>query len=147
MHPQAPNSRDRLDSVSVIPGVDFGSRDVLSDPDLREGIKKFSQWPTIPQVRLLACQVRFWHYSSSNCSLKQESQSFPLQIDVPHTLPTLFELHAAGLLPGLCQPLIVKHACPFGPRCITHIILHGCHVTSSGTCLHLSRWGKLCNDI
>lgn len=31
-------------------GVDFGSRDVLSDPDLREGVKKFSQWPTIPQV-------------------------------------------------------------------------------------------------
>lgn len=31
-------------------GVDFGSRNVLADPDLREGIKKFSSWPTIPQL-------------------------------------------------------------------------------------------------
>jgi monothiol glutaredoxin len=23
---------------------------VISDPELREGIKKFSNWPTIPQV-------------------------------------------------------------------------------------------------
>jgi monothiol glutaredoxin len=31
-------------------GVDYGSRDVLVDPALREGVKRFSQWPTIPQV-------------------------------------------------------------------------------------------------
>jgi monothiol glutaredoxin len=31
-------------------GVSFESRDVLSDPELREGIKRFSSWPTIPQV-------------------------------------------------------------------------------------------------
>ena len=30
--------------------MDFQSRDVLSDPDVREGVKKYSQWPTIPQV-------------------------------------------------------------------------------------------------
>lgn len=30
--------------------VSFGAADVLSDPDLREGIKQFSKWPTIPQV-------------------------------------------------------------------------------------------------
>lgn len=28
----------------------YGSRDVLSDPAVRDGIKKFSGWPTIPQV-------------------------------------------------------------------------------------------------
>lgn len=31
-------------------GVPFGSADVLSDPDLREAIKAYSNWPTIPQV-------------------------------------------------------------------------------------------------
>ena len=31
-------------------GVPFETRDVLQDPELREGIKRFSNWPTIPQV-------------------------------------------------------------------------------------------------
>jgi monothiol glutaredoxin len=30
--------------------VDFQSRNVLADPELREAIKKFSNWPTIPQL-------------------------------------------------------------------------------------------------
>ena len=31
-------------------GVPFKTYDVLSDPDLRESIKEFSDWPTIPQL-------------------------------------------------------------------------------------------------
>ena len=31
-------------------GVDFKSYDVLQDDKLREGIKEFSNWPTIPQL-------------------------------------------------------------------------------------------------
>ena len=31
-------------------GVKFKGIDVLSDPSLREGIKQFSNWPTIPQL-------------------------------------------------------------------------------------------------
>ena len=31
-------------------GVDYGSRNVLEDPELREGVKKYTHWPTIPQV-------------------------------------------------------------------------------------------------
>lgn len=31
-------------------GVPFASVDVLSDPEVREGIKVFSNWPTIPQL-------------------------------------------------------------------------------------------------
>jgi monothiol glutaredoxin len=31
-------------------GVQFKSYDVLSDPALREGVKQFSSWPTIPQL-------------------------------------------------------------------------------------------------
>ena len=31
-------------------GVKFEARDVLADPELRNGIKTFSNWPTIPQL-------------------------------------------------------------------------------------------------
>ena len=31
-------------------GVSFETYDVLSDPEIRQGIKEFSSWPTIPQV-------------------------------------------------------------------------------------------------
>ena len=33
-------------------GVEFSTFDVLSDFDVREGIKEYSNWPTIPQVYL-----------------------------------------------------------------------------------------------
>mmetsp|Transcript_32276 Transcript_32276/g.77163 ORF Transcript_32276/g.77163 Transcript_32276/m.77163 type:complete len:152 (-) Transcript_32276:156-611(-) len=31
-------------------GIDFESVDVLADEDIRQGVKVFSQWPTIPQL-------------------------------------------------------------------------------------------------
>jgi monothiol glutaredoxin len=31
-------------------GVKFKSCDVLKDPELRQGIKEFSNWPTVPQL-------------------------------------------------------------------------------------------------
>ncbi|NXX49235.1 GLRX5 protein, partial [Tricholaema leucomelas] len=31
---------------------DYNAHDVLQDPDLRQGIKDYSNWPTIPQVYL-----------------------------------------------------------------------------------------------
>ena len=31
-------------------GVDFSSVNVLDYPDIREGVKKYSEWPTIPQL-------------------------------------------------------------------------------------------------
>lgn len=31
-------------------GVEFASVDVLQDMDIRQGIKSFSDWPTIPQL-------------------------------------------------------------------------------------------------
>ena len=33
-------------------GIEFTTYDVLSDFEIREGIKQFSNWPTIPQVYL-----------------------------------------------------------------------------------------------
>jgi len=31
-------------------GVPFETLDVLADPEIRQGIKEYSNWPTIPQV-------------------------------------------------------------------------------------------------
>ncbi|MFP4007967.1 MAG: Grx4 family monothiol glutaredoxin [Spirulinaceae cyanobacterium] len=31
-------------------GVPFETYDILSDPEIRQGIKEYSDWPTIPQV-------------------------------------------------------------------------------------------------
>ncbi|MEQ1726451.1 MAG: Grx4 family monothiol glutaredoxin [Sphingopyxis sp.] len=31
-------------------GVEFASVDVLQDPEVRQGIKSYSDWPTIPQL-------------------------------------------------------------------------------------------------
>jgi monothiol glutaredoxin len=31
-------------------GVPYETVDVLKDPEIREGIKRYSNWPTIPQV-------------------------------------------------------------------------------------------------
>jgi monothiol glutaredoxin len=31
-------------------GVKFAAIDVLKDPEIRQGIKEFSNWPTIPQL-------------------------------------------------------------------------------------------------
>ncbi len=31
-------------------GVKYDTVDVLEDPEIRQGIKEFSNWPTIPQV-------------------------------------------------------------------------------------------------
>ena len=31
-------------------GIKFKGVDVLSDPEIRQGIKEFSRWPTIPQL-------------------------------------------------------------------------------------------------
>ncbi len=39
-------------AVSILEhfGVEFASHDVLQDPEIRQGIKEFSSWPTIPQL-------------------------------------------------------------------------------------------------
>ena len=40
----------RVVQVLQAEGVDFSSVNVLDYPTIREGIKKFSDWPTIPQL-------------------------------------------------------------------------------------------------
>jgi len=47
--PQCGFSAAVVDVLSQL-GVKFHGINILVDPELREGIKEFSQWPTIPQL-------------------------------------------------------------------------------------------------
>ena len=49
MFPQCGFSAATVQALQMI-GVKFGSVDVLQDAEIREGIKTFSNWPTIPQL-------------------------------------------------------------------------------------------------
>ena len=49
MFPQCGFSAATVQALSLS-GVKFGSVDVLQDMEIREGIKQFSNWPTIPQL-------------------------------------------------------------------------------------------------
>ncbi|GHG95227.1 Grx4 family monothiol glutaredoxin [Pseudodonghicola xiamenensis] len=40
----------RVAGVLNYMGVDYQDVNVLADPDIRQGIKDFSDWPTIPQL-------------------------------------------------------------------------------------------------
>ena len=50
--PQMPQCGFSAKAVSVLKAcqVEFASVNVLEDPDIRQGIKEFSKWPTIPQL-------------------------------------------------------------------------------------------------
>ena len=51
--PQAPQCGFSSSSVQLLKacGVsNFASVNVLADPEIREGIKAFSNWPTVPQL-------------------------------------------------------------------------------------------------
>ena len=50
--PQAPQCGFSLQVVQILThvGVNFKAINVLADPFIREGIKTFSNWPTIPQL-------------------------------------------------------------------------------------------------
>lgn len=49
MFPQCGFSAAVVQALSNL-GVKFKGIDVLTDPSLREGIKQFTNWPTIPQL-------------------------------------------------------------------------------------------------
>src|SRR5690606_33608958 len=50
--PQAPQCGFSAKAVGALSdtGADYAHVDVLSDPEIREGIKAYGQWPTIPQL-------------------------------------------------------------------------------------------------
>lgn len=47
--PQCGFSNNVVQILSTL-GVPFETVDVLADPEIRQGIKEYSDWPTIPQV-------------------------------------------------------------------------------------------------
>ncbi|MBE7383621.1 MAG: Grx4 family monothiol glutaredoxin [Leptolyngbya sp. SIO1E4] len=49
--PQCGFSNNVVQILNVL-GVPFETFDVLADPEVRQGIKEYSNWPTIPQVYL-----------------------------------------------------------------------------------------------
>ncbi len=49
MFPQCGFSAAVIEALTTLE-VKFKGIDVLTDPELREGIKSFSNWPTIPQL-------------------------------------------------------------------------------------------------
>lgn len=50
--PEAPRCGFSAQVIQILDtlGVEYASVDVLADPAIREGIKQFSDWPTIPQL-------------------------------------------------------------------------------------------------
>lgn len=50
--PQMPQCGFSGRSVQLLQacGAEFASVNVLADPEIRDGIKQFSNWPTIPQL-------------------------------------------------------------------------------------------------
>ena len=50
--PQQPQCGFSATVIGILNNVapDYDTVDVLADPELRKGIKEYSQWPTIPQL-------------------------------------------------------------------------------------------------
>ncbi len=50
--PEAPMCGFSAQVIQILKSlnVKFGSRNVLEDWDIREGVKKFTNWPTVPQL-------------------------------------------------------------------------------------------------
>lgn len=50
--PEAPQCGFSRTAVGLLreEGVEFGSFDILQDQEVRQGLKKLSNWPTYPQV-------------------------------------------------------------------------------------------------
>ncbi|MCB9673545.1 MAG: Grx4 family monothiol glutaredoxin [Alphaproteobacteria bacterium] len=50
--PDFPQCGFSMRAAAIVKALDvpYGSFDVLSDPEIRQGIKDYGNWPTIPQV-------------------------------------------------------------------------------------------------
>ena len=51
-NPEAPQCGFSAHTVEILQsyGFPFDTVDVLADPSVRDGIKRYSSWPTIPQI-------------------------------------------------------------------------------------------------
>lgn len=87
--PRCGFSRKVLDVLKEL-GVEFGSFDILSDEEVREGMKVFSNWPTFPQ---LYCKGEL----IGGCDIT-------IEMHENGELKTLFEQH--GLLPNAVKTAV-----------------------------------------
>jgi len=67
-------------------GVNFKSFDVLQDENLREGIKAFSKWPTIPQLYVKGefvggCDIIREMFESGELKKYLENNNIKLEVD------------------------------------------------------------------
>jgi monothiol glutaredoxin len=65
-------------------GVKFKGVDVLQDPGLRQGVKDFAQWPTIPQLYVKGefvggCDIVREMFQSGELSELMETKGVPAQ--------------------------------------------------------------------
>ena len=65
-------------------GVDYGSANVLEDAELRQGIKDFSDWPTIPQLYVGGefvggCDILQEMYTSGELKQLFEEKGVPVE--------------------------------------------------------------------
>jgi monothiol glutaredoxin len=66
-------------------GVKFKGVDVLADPSLRQGIKEFSNWPTIPQLYvkgefLGGCDIVREMFETGELQKEIESRGVPVGV-------------------------------------------------------------------
>ncbi|AKU93284.1 Grx4 family monothiol glutaredoxin [Vulgatibacter incomptus] len=50
MMPMCGFSASAVETLRKAGATDVGAVDVLKDPEIRQGIKEYSSWPTIPQI-------------------------------------------------------------------------------------------------
>ena len=66
-------------------GVKFKAHDVLADDDLRQGIKAFSNWPTVPQLYVKGefvggCDILREMYQSGELAQLLEAKGVPVTV-------------------------------------------------------------------
>lgn len=89
-------------------GVDFSSVNVLDYPSIREGVKKFSEWPTIPQLYVNgefiggSCSCNWFVWQFRSFGFLTFFSHFREGCDIVE------EMHGSGELEELLKPYVVK---------------------------------------
>jgi Grx4 family monothiol glutaredoxin len=82
-------------------GVEFKGFNVLADPDLREGIKAFSAWPTIPQASLPSDRQQPCGAHSRACALCVRAAAHQMHIRTVAVTSIDIHTQAPSVQPGL----------------------------------------------
>lgn len=106
-NPEAPRCGFSAQVVQILDtlGVEYASVDVLADAEIREGIKQYSDWPTIPQLYVKkefigGCDIVKEMYGSGELEEKLGLESMEV---APPTV-TVTERAAAALRAALTSP-------------------------------------------